>query len=275
MTALSAEDLERFRRDGFVSQLALLTPEEAADCRAKLEAFEADFGDRAAEILRQKSHVVLTWVDGLVRHPRILDTVEAVLGPDILCWSSSFFIKNARDPRFVSWHQDSIYWGLDTDAGTVSMWIALTPATVANGCMRILPGSHHKRLEHRQTDDPNNFLTHGQTLDVDESRAVDIVLAPGECCLFDVLVAHGSNPNPSDERRIGLAVRYIRPSLRQVRDTSDSAMLVRGKDRFGHFAPEPRPTADAAPEALAFHAKLMGSRDGGVYEKRRTDWRPR
>lgn len=271
MTMLSPPDLERYHDQGFLSPLPLLTAEEAAGYRAKLEAFERDHGDQAAHILRHKSHLVLTWADALVRHPCILDAVSDLLGPDLLCWSSSFFIKNARDPRFVSWHQDSAYWGLDSDDGIVTAWLALSASRKTNGCMRIIAGSQRTRLTHRETEDRNNFLTHGQTVAVDESQAVELELEAGQCCLFHPLALHGSNPNPSDERRIGFAIRYVQPQRRQREDESDSAMLVRGEDRYGHFEEEPRPTRDAAPEAIALQNRVLGVKDGGIFLRRRED----
>ena len=93
-------------------------------------------------------------------------------------------------------------------------------------------------------------------VEVDERQAVRLDLRPGEMSLHHVRLVHGSPPNTSGDRRIGFAIRYIPTSVRQVAGDSDSATLVRGEDRYGHFAPEPRPRADLDPEMLALHKEI-------------------
>jgi ectoine hydroxylase-related dioxygenase (phytanoyl-CoA dioxygenase family) len=187
----------------------------------------------------------------------ILDAVEDVIGADILCWNTSFFTKEARSPGFVSWHQDATYWGL-SEPDVVTAWVAFTESTSRNGNMRVVPGSHRTPVPHVDTFDPDNLLTRGQevTVEVDESQAADIMLQAGEMSLHHVLIVHGSGANPSDDRRIGFAIRYIPPRVRQTGGRRDSATLVRGEDAFGHFEPEPRPDADLDPAMLALHAEI-------------------
>lgn len=237
-----------------------LSTTEAAALRARLEAYEASAGDLKGP-LRHKSHLLFTWLNDLVRHPRILDAVEDVIGPDILCWGTSFFIKNARDPGFVSWHQDSTYWGLEPP-DIITAWVALSDSTLANGAMRVIPRTHvGDQLAHHDTFAPNNLLSRGQEImvDVDDRQAVALELKAGEMSLHHVRLIHGSDPNPTDERRIGFAIRYIPTYVRQVVGGHDSATLVRGEDRFHNFAPEQRPVADMSPEAVAHHAAITGA----------------
>ena len=264
---LSDAQKQHFRENGYLFPLYVLDDGEAAEYRARLEAFEADWGARARQILRQKCHLVLTWADALIRHPNLLGPVSDLLGPDLLVWSTSFFIKDARDPGFVSWHQDSTYWGLDND-DTVSAWVALSHSRPKNGCMRVIPGSHRLvRMPHHETQAPDNLLSRGQEIavEVDESAAVDFILEPGQASLHHALIVHGSKPNSSDERRIGLAIRYIRPQARQVEEAWDSATLVLGQDRSGHFELEPRPARDLDPAALAYHESVLTRKAGGLY----------
>jgi hypothetical protein len=129
---LSSEAVTRYRRDGFYFPIRVLSPEEARGYRARLEAVERANRGPLGGRLRQKSHLLFTWLNELIRHPRILDAVEDLLGPDLLCWSSSFFIKEARDPAFVSWHQDSTYWGL-SEPDVVTAWVARQPALARPG----------------------------------------------------------------------------------------------------------------------------------------------
>ena len=194
----------------------------------------------------------------MIRDPRILDPVASVLGPDILCWASGFFAKAPGDGSFVSWHQDATYWGLSSNS-VVTAWIALSPSTPETGCLRVVPGSHMHQFAHRDTFGRDNLLSRGQEIsaDVDERDAIDIVLAPGEMSLHHVLIVHGSAPNRGSDWRIGFTARYIPTRLRQLSPVRDTAMLVRGSDRFGHFDLEPRPAADFAPEAVAYHGEVQ------------------
>jgi non-heme Fe2+,alpha-ketoglutarate-dependent halogenase len=257
---LAEDAAHRYHRDGYLSPIAVLTPEEAHGYRAKLEAIEAS-GRLPAGALRSKCHLLLTWLDEIVRHPRVLDAVESIIGPNILVWGTSFFIKEPRNKRFVSWHQDLTYWGLEP-ADIVTAWIALSPSTRENGAMRVLPASHTMEvLPHTDTFAADNLLSRGQEIrvDVDERKAVALELEPGQMSLHHVKLIHGSEPNPSPHRRIGLAVRYIPTHVRQTAGMVDSAMLVRGVDSFGYFHPEERPDADLSPSAIAHHAEVTSA----------------
>lgn len=262
---LSASAIERYRRDGFSFPGRVLSAAEAREYRRRLEAFEAQGGPLQGE-LRREAHLLFTWLDALVRHPLILDAVENIIGPNILCWNSTFFIKEPHDPGYVSWHQDATYWGLSEPA-VVSAWVAFTDATVENGAMRMIPGSHREQVPHRDTFARDNILTRGQEIavEVDEARAVDIVLRAGEMSLHHVLTFHSSPPNHSDDRRIGFAIRFIPPHVRQLADVRDGALLVRGVDTHRHFEPQAPPARDCAPEALAHHAATLRRRAEVLY----------
>jgi ectoine hydroxylase-related dioxygenase (phytanoyl-CoA dioxygenase family) len=255
---LSPEDVAQYRRDGFFFPIRVLSPEQAQEYRSRLEAVEREQGGPLRGELRHKSHLLFTWLDALVRHPTLLDAVEDLLGPDLLCWSSSFFIKEARDPAFVSWHQDATYWGL-SEPDVVTAWVAFTESSVESGAMRMVPGTHHEQMAHRDTFAPDNLLSRGQEImvEVEEAKAVDIVLHPGEISLHHVRMFHGSPPNRSDDRRIGYAIRYIPTRIRQAAGPRDSALLVRGVDEYRHFDLEQPPARDLEPEALARHAAIM------------------
>ena len=267
MVKLAADCAADFGRAGYAAPLPALTRAEAAECRRKLEAFEAANGVPLKLEYRQKAHLLFPWLADLVHHPKVLDHVERVLGPDLLVWSSSFFIKEARDPAFVSWHQDSTYWGL-SEPDVVTAWVAFTPSSPSNGCVRVIPGTHKMdQVEHIQTRDANNILTRGQEIavEVDEKRAVGLVLEPGDMSMHHIRLFHSSEPNASNDRRIGFAIRYIPTRIRQTMGELDSATLVRGTDRFGHFELEPRPASDLAPEAVAYHAEVKRRQNEILY----------
>jgi non-heme Fe2+,alpha-ketoglutarate-dependent halogenase len=252
---LSPAALARYRRDGVLFPIPVLTALQAQEYRRNLEAVEPEH----AAAFRHKPHLLFTWLADLVRHPTILDAVEDVLGPNLLVWHASFFIKEARDPAFVSWHQDATYWGL-SEPDVVTARVAFTDATVENGAMRMVPGSHGEQLAHRDTFAANNLLSRGQEIavEVDERapmfNGVDILLRAGEMSLHHVRMVHGSPPNRSGDRRIGLAIRYIPTYVKQLAG-ADGALLVRGVDDYQHFAVEQAPTSDLSAEARALHAE--------------------
>jgi hypothetical protein len=251
---LSESEVAAYRDRGYHFPVDALTPGEVAEFRGRLEDYEARSGSPIKGEMRHRSHVLFTWINEMVRHPKILDAIEDLLGPDILCWNTSFFIKEARDPGFVSWHQDATYWGLSS-SDVATAWIAMSPANKVSGCMKFIAGTHREQVQHADTFDQNNLLTRGQEIavTVDEAKAVHAELKPGQASLHHVLLFHGSEPNQSDDRRIGLAVRYIPTHLKQAVGQRDWATLVRGKDTYRHFEPEHVPKRDLEPEALAFH----------------------
>ncbi|MGA1287243.1 MAG: phytanoyl-CoA dioxygenase family protein [Rubrivivax sp.] len=259
---LEAAECAAYARDGCLFPLPVLTTQEVAEARRCIEAFEGSLGGPLPKELRHKPHLYSSTIDTLIRKPEIVDRVESLLGPDILCWETVLFIKEPGDAAFVSWHQDVAYWGLEP-YDVLTAWVALSPSTRRSGCMRVLPGSHLGEVApHKDTFAADNMLSRGQEMqvDVDESRVLDIELQPGEMSLHHVMIAHGSDPNSADDRRIGLAIRYIPAHVRQVIGPTDTATVVRGVDRHGHFQAEPRPSADFTPEGLETQRRLRAQR---------------
>jgi chlorinating enzyme len=255
---LTEDQVAAYRRDGYLSPLRAMDPNEMAVLRAQYDALCAREGGALSKRTNQKPHLLVTWLDELVRHPRILDAVEDVIGPNILCWASGFFPKPARTPGFVSWHQDSTYWGLSSP-DVVTAWVAFEASTPISGCMRVIPGTQTRdQVAHKDTFAADNLLSRGQEIqvDVDPKDAVDLVLQPGEFSLHHVRIIHGSEPNNADWARIGFTIRYVPTYVQQI-GGRDSAMLVRGVDEFHNFDPEPRPKADFHPDAVAFHGAMI------------------
>lgn len=254
---LSENEVRDYRNRGYHFPVEVLSATEVAEFRGKLEAYEAKTGGPIKGEMRHRSHVLFTWINDMIRHPKILDAVEDVLGPNILCWNTSFFIKEPRDPGFVSWHQDATYWGLSSP-DVMTVWVAFSPANKVSGCMKFIPGTHTQQVKHSDTFNQDNLLTRGQEIavDVDEAQAVYAELKPGEASLHHVLLFHGSAPNKSDDRRIGLAIRYVPTHVKQAVGMKDWATLVRGVDTERNFEAEPRPKSDLHPDALAFHAEV-------------------
>jgi len=265
---LSDEQIAAYPETGYVAPIRVMSEADAAEFRRRFEAYEQQQDGWYKLSKGQKLYLLQTWVADLVKHPRILDAVEDVLGPDIMAWGCSLFVKDANNPSYVSWHQDATYWGLDKP-DVVTAWIALSPATELSGCMKVIPGSHKwEQLDHRDTLAQENLLTRGQELavDVDEDEAVLMPLQPGEISLHHVLAAHASEPNRSDDRRIGIAVRYVGPHVRQINGDKDTALLCRGEDRYGHFIHETAATRDMDEAALAEYERIMAFRQSVLYK---------
>ena len=255
---LSAKDLLRAERDGCVFPVRVLSAERAAACRAVYEDVEARQGRDVPETLSVKPHVLFRWLFELGTTPALLDAIEDLIGPDILMTTSAIWAKRARDPRFVTWHQDSAYFGYDP-VDVWSAWIALTDSRADNGCLRYLPGSHRNpEMAHEETWDRMNMLSRGQRIvdEFDESRAVDAELDPGECALHHFRLAHSSEPNPSDRRRIGILFVFCPPRVRPTLDL-DAALLVRGEDRYGHWRPDPLPERDLDAACLDYYNAFL------------------
>ncbi len=253
-TRLSEAQVQAYRERGIVHPVRALPEDEAV-------ALHRQYRSRADFIKgrnNQKPHLLFTWLDALVRDPRILDPVEGLLGPDLLCWGAQFFAKPAGDAAYVSWHQDATYWGLSSP-DVVTAWVALTPSTPESGCMQIVPGTHREQVAHEDRFDDDNLLSRGQevAVKVDPATVVDVVLAPGEMSLHNVLLFHGSQPNRSVLPRVGFAIRYVPTHVRQLSPIRDSALLVRGRDTHGHFEAEVSPEADLHPDAVARHGAII------------------
>jgi hypothetical protein len=214
---LTADQVTTYERDGFVFPVDVLTPEEVRACRGELEAWEHARGATIDFPEKSKSYLLFAWADRLVHHPAVLDAVEDVIGPDILVYHSTLFLKEARTPAFVRWHQDSTYFYLEPHLH-VTAWVALSDATVQAGCMRALPGSHRwGAFEHDDIPEPMNMIRRGQGISgrFDCERGTPMPVLAGQMSLHHTDLVHASGANDSDDRRIGLAISYIPSGLRR------------------------------------------------------------
>lgn len=266
--ALSTQQVEQFKREGYVFPVDILGRAEALDLRRRLEAREAQQGGKLEPGQRAKSHLIFKWLDDLIRDARILDPVEQLIGPDILCWNTIFWIKDVGSKSFVSWHQDTRYWGLSSP-DVVTAWLALSPASLESGCMRVMPGTHIGAvLPHEDRYDDANMLTRGQeiTEGVDDDHAVYMPLRAGQMSLHNYRLAHASGANNAADRRIGVSMHFMPTDTKQIVGEWDSAALVRGSDRHGNFAPTPVPAGDFDVAAMAFHARAAKAQSDVLYK---------
>lgn len=246
---LSQEQVDFYKSYGYLSPFRALSSAEARVMREGVDRFEGEEGFSVGSI-HFKGHLCFTWSFELARNPAILDVVEDLIGPDILAFASKFWIKQGRDGAFVSWHQDSAYFGLEPHE-QVTAWVALTDATIANGCMRVIPGSNRGPAHrHVETNHEKNLLARGQRIDgIDEASAVDLELKIGEFSLHHEHTVHGSLANETGEARIGLALFYIPTHVRSTIGRR-TALLVRGVDAYNHWDTDPAPRFDRDPLIL-------------------------
>jgi hypothetical protein len=246
---VSADRSAQFQRDGFVFPIRVLTPAEAQDHMDRIERYEANSGEKAALTLRGKAHLKLLSLYELVHHPAIIDAVQSVIGPNVLCWNSSMFIKDPHDPAYVAWHQDAYDFETLPDK-VVTAWVALLPSTEENGAMKVIPQSH-KDLRAQHTKTPPGMPTMLRdnlelAVKVDETKAVSFELEQGEMSMHHMYIHHGSPPNVSSSRRCGFAIRYVAPEVCPENGVY-AATLVRGRDDVGRFAKDPAPLKDMDP----------------------------
>ncbi|MFK7945900.1 MAG: phytanoyl-CoA dioxygenase family protein [Paracoccaceae bacterium] len=269
--SLSTEQQAAYARDGYLCPIDIFTPEQAAPERALLEGLEsghsANLPRKVSEYLRVASYVATDVPLRVVGNQKVLDAVESVLGPDILLWSCEYFIKEANSTQIVSWHQDLTYWGMDGTDHEVTAWIALSPATAASGCMKFVPGSHKESLlPHEDTFAENNLLSRGQEIavEVEEEDAISAELQPGQMSLHHGRLFHASGPNTSDDRRIGLVARFIRPDT--PAHSKDFAMVMRGADRVGNRVNVVPPPGSFTSEKLALYEEVLAAQTSALAE---------
>ncbi|MBT5455906.1 MAG: phytanoyl-CoA dioxygenase family protein [Rhodospirillaceae bacterium] len=275
---LTEQQVEQYKRDGCVSPVRVISEDDAAKFREKLQEFETAQGAAIHGTQKTKCSLLFPWAYELFTSDAVLDAVEDLIGPNILQYQCGVWIKEPESGSYVSWHQDSTYYGMDP-LELVSGWVALSPATAETGCMQVLPGSHKAGqlpVDYTEGSD-DNLLASGQATryPVDESQIALMELQPGEMSLHHVALVHSSRPNHGADRRIGIAGGYLPPHVAQTTDLKASAMLVRGEDNYGHYPlieQPPRGVDDTA--TIACHDKAVQLyRDKSVECGNQTAWR--
>ncbi|MBH67002.1 MAG: phytanoyl-CoA dioxygenase [Rhodospirillaceae bacterium] len=264
-----------YARDGFVFPINAVSEYEAKSIRADLETAEAELADdpiKLALVRSYPNHLIPSF-DKLVRNQNLINAVIPILGPDLLVWSGGLFIKEANTPHIVTWHQDLNYWGLN-EIDEVTAWVALGTADLDSGCMRFVPGSHTKSLvPHNDTFAEDNLLSRGQEIavEVDDSDGVDVILKTGQASLHHGHLFHASGPNRTSDRRIGVAIRYIKPSMKQRNGAKSLVTLVAGEDNFNNFKSVGPPSGWLADRDFDLCAADSDSKREILYEGAETD----
>jgi non-heme Fe2+,alpha-ketoglutarate-dependent halogenase len=254
---LTDEQIEFYHREGYLYPLDGISKERCNELLDGVTRFEDEYGVNPG-VFKLKGHLTMKETWDFVREPRILDIAEDLIGPNILAFASRFWVKPGSDGSFVSWHQDSAYFGCDPH-DMVTCWVALTPANQGNGCMRSMPGSHKIGYEHDEShenapgDAPGekkNLLGRGQTIrGLDESKAVHMELEQGQFSIHNERTAHASGPNNTPDVRIGYSFFLIPTHVKSTLERRP-ATLVRGVDEYGYWDTDPVPTEESMGELI-------------------------
>jgi len=250
-THLNQAEIEAFHRRGYHTPLRVLSTDEAAAMRKKLETISLNVDPQETTKPLTDLHLIYRWAWDAIKDPRIVDPVTDILGPNVLLWSLNWFIKEPLDGTFVTYHQDATYWGLEPH-DIVTAWVALSDAGPTTGPMKFIPESH-RGLVHNHVDTfaEQNLLSRGQVIeqDISDNDSVSAPLKVGEMSLHHVRLIHGSEPNVTHDRRIGMVLRYCATHVKQTK-LRDTAVLVHGVDAYDHFDLLPAPKIDAGDEEL-------------------------
>ncbi len=243
---LTREQIEFYNENGYLTGFRVFEDGQTREARERSDRLLDQFireGKGSYAIDRYQDRFRTIW--DLATAPAILDYVEDLIGPNIVCWATHYFCKLPGDRKGVAWHQDCSYWPL-TPSKTVTAWLAIDDVDRENGCMQVIPRTHlHGHLAFRESRaSEQNVLS--QTIEDAERFGApeDIELKAGEISLHSDLLIHGSRPNLSKRRRCGLTLRYCPPDVRAYWDWNKSSILCRGTDPWGHWANIPRPTEE-------------------------------
>ncbi len=266
MAELSDAQIGQYREQGWIAPIDIMSEAEAANILAELENAEARHPDHLHAENRNNAHLSFPFLSDLALDPRIVDAAEQLVGPDISLWSTVLFIKEPSSGAFVSWHQDAYYMALEP-ANFVTAWIALTPSTRESGCVSVIPGTYLGRADHQDEYGDDNILTRGQTIGgVDESAAVDLVLRPGQMSLHHPWLIHGSQPNRSDRRRVGIAMQsYLGGDVRPMRG-EHHVVAVRGATPHSSFTVVPTPSNPVDEAAVAVRSAANDAFSAVLYD---------
>lgn len=230
--SLTADEIDSFRTNGYLGPYALASPDEMTKIRAEVErVLETAAPDH--DSLAHNRHLDARCVYDLATRSAIIERMAALYGEDLLLWRTNFFVKNPGAGT-IPWHQDYFYWPLEPPV-IISAWIAIDPSTKANGCLQLIPGSHRAPLPHVPAEDGMLFYQMADPKFVEHEKAIELEMQPGEFILFNERTLHHSEPNDTDTRRIGLAVRVIVPIVKVLDWDSPKHGLIRirGADPMG------------------------------------------
>ena len=256
MKYLSSQQLNQYENEGYVAPIDILSLEEVRKIKMEIEYIEKNWPNEIIGLGRNNVHYISPVFDQVCHNSKILDAVESIIGKNILVGGTTLFIKEPDKKGFVSWHQDAKYIGFEPH-NWVTAWLAITDSNEENGCLRMCPGTHKKKIkEHKDTFDKNNLLTRGQTVpNIQLKDTIPNVLKAGQLSLHHPMIIHGSGPNNSNARRIGFVVQsYIGTNVEQVIGKI-FVQQARGEDIFNYHKHTKRPVELMKKEDVALRIK--------------------
>ena len=240
---LTREQIEGFNEKGYIKPIDIFTKKEADENRRYLDALlRQTHKDGRNSYSINGYHATHASIWDITTHPRILDYVEDILGPNFVCWGTHYFCKLPRDPKAVQWHQDASYWPL-TPSKTVTVWLAIDDADRENSAMKVISGSHlYGHLDFKHAEPGEQVVLSQRVTDAESYGEVEhFELKAGQMSLHSDMLIHGSDPNESDRRRCGLTIRYAPVEVRTLTNWNGKSIWCRGEDPSGHWVNLLRP----------------------------------
>ena len=257
MTDLKKEFFEK----GFVSKIKIFDKSYTNEIYNDYLNFLNSRQNRAKLVEhKSKTHLFFPWANKIIHDEKILNQVEKIIGPNFYCWNSLIFHKYPQSKYFVSMHQDQNYWGIIHDKA-LSVQLAISDSTIENGCLKLIPYSHKKNLEHKDYSSNYNILARGQSISNDDYKKEElknIELESGECCIFHGNIVHGSHENKSSSHRMLFTMRFLTTDNKvQEKFYYNHATLVRGEDKFNYFEKEEKLTENNLVKLRKLHKHIM------------------
>ena len=265
-----SEIQKKFFEEGFIYPIKALEVDTAQNIKKQYINYYENLGTIREKVEhKSKSHLLFDWANKIIFEKNIINVVKEIIGQDIIAWNSLIFMKPPKSKKYVSFHQDQNYWKIKMDKG-LTVQVTLSPSSIENGCLQILPGSHKNNYNHLDKKDTNNLLARGQEVGLtskETNSLKKIILNPGEFCIFHGNIVHGSEINNSDDYRVLYSIRYLTPDNKIDEKLYYSyATKVCGVDEFRYFKEEPNLIKDSTKLCKDFHNKLI-SKQAEIYSK--------
>ena len=244
METLSPDQIKQYQDKGYLAPIEALTKDKSNEVKEEIEFIEKKWPNELKGLGRNYVHLISPIFDKVVHNSKILDTVENIIGKNILVGGTTLFIKDPDKKGFVSFHQDAKYIGFEPH-NWVTAWLAITDSNEENGCMRMYSGTHKEDLRaHNEKFNEGNLLTRGQTVEnVSIEKTEPVILKAGQMSLHHPKIVHGSGVNRSNKRRIGFVIQsYIGTNVEQVIGKV-YVQQARGEDTFNYHNHVERPTS--------------------------------
>jgi non-heme Fe2+,alpha-ketoglutarate-dependent halogenase len=237
---------EQFEQNGWAGPIQLMSKAEALelkqqvlDAEEKLQLMNSDY--------RCKSNVLFPFVDKISRNPRLIEALTELIGPNIHCWDTLFWLKKPGDGKDVSFHQDATYWNFDKKHLAVTAWFAFDDVVPEHGSLEYVQGSHRVfQRKHKDVKTSTNLLMRGQTVDEDlPKERIKTTVPAGSVLLHSPYIIHGSGPNQASTDRVAMGMILASTECKPILAISpESTVMVAGEDHYNYMLHDPAPSGD-------------------------------